>query len=71
VCGGIAGDPQAVPLLVGAGIDELSVSVPAIPAVKAQIRRLRVEACRALAQAALECATAADVRALVPMDERS
>ena len=42
VCGGIAGDAQAVPFLVGLGIDELSVSVPAIPAVKAQIRRLRV-----------------------------
>ena len=71
VCGGIAGDAQAVPLLVGIGVEELSVSVPAIPAVKAQVRRLRVDACRALAQAALECATAAEVRALVPMDERS
>jgi phosphoenolpyruvate-protein phosphotransferase len=68
VCGGIAGDAQAVPLLVGLGVDELSVSVPAIPAVKAQIRRLRSEECRALARAALECATAADVRALVPLD---
>jgi phosphocarrier protein FPr len=33
----------AVPLLVGLGIDELSVTVPAIPAVKAQIRQLRLE----------------------------
>jgi phosphoenolpyruvate-protein phosphotransferase len=71
VCGGIAGDPQAVPLLVGLGVDELSVSVPAIPALKAQIRRLRVEQCRTLAQAALACATAADVRALVPPDAQS
>jgi phosphoenolpyruvate-protein phosphotransferase len=71
VCGGIAGDPQAVPLLIGLGVDELSVSVPAIPALKAQVRRLRLEACRALAQAALECATAADVRALVPLDAAS
>jgi phosphocarrier protein FPr len=71
VCGGIAGDPQAVPLLVGLGIDELSVTVPAIPAVKAQIRRLRMEECRALAQRALGCATAAEVRALVPLEGRS
>jgi phosphocarrier protein FPr len=71
VCGGIAGDPQAVPLLVGLGIDELSVAGPAIPAVKAQIRRLRLEECRGLAQKALACATAADVRALVPMETRS
>jgi phosphoenolpyruvate-protein phosphotransferase len=68
VCGGIAGDPQAVPLLIGLGIDELSVSVPAIPAVKAQIRRLRLDDCRALAARALECGTAAEVRALVPVD---
>jgi phosphocarrier protein FPr len=71
VCGGIAGDPQAVPLLIGLGIDELSVTVPAIPAVKAQIRRLRVDECRSLAQRALACATAAEVRALVPMEGRS
>jgi phosphocarrier protein FPr len=71
VCGGIAGDPQAVPLLVGIGVDELSVSVPAIPALKAQIRRLRLEECRALARSALECATAAEVRALVPLDAPS
>jgi phosphoenolpyruvate-protein phosphotransferase len=71
VCGGIAGDPQAVPLLVGLGIDELSVTVPAIPAVKAQIRRLRMEECRALAKRALACATATEVRALVPLEGRS
>ena len=38
VCGGIASDPGAVPILLGIGVDELSVSLPAIPAVKAQIR---------------------------------
>ena len=46
VCGGIATDPRAVPILVGLGVDELSVSLPAIPAVKAQIRTLRIDACR-------------------------
>jgi phosphocarrier protein FPr len=71
VCGGIAGDPQAVPILLGLGIDELSVAVPAIPAVKAQVRSLRMEQCRALAQAALACATASDVRALVPLENPS
>ena len=60
-----------MPLLVGLGIDELSVTVPAIPVVKAQIRTLRMEECRALAQAALACATAAEVRALVPLEDRS
>ncbi len=31
VCGGIASDPCAVPILIGLGVDELSVSLPAIP----------------------------------------
>ncbi|MCA9307790.1 MAG: phosphoenolpyruvate--protein phosphotransferase, partial [Phycisphaerales bacterium] len=31
VCGGVASDPVAVPALLGLGVDELSVSVPAIP----------------------------------------
>lgn len=68
VCGGLASDPQAVPLLIGLGVDELSVSVPAIPAIKAQIRRLRLSECRRLAAAALGCSTAAAVRALIPLD---
>lgn len=69
ICGGIAGDPHAVPILVGLGIDELSVSLPAIPTVKAQIRRLSLASCRDLAQRALTCATAEEVRALVPEPE--
>lgn len=68
VCGGLASDAQAIPLLIGLGVDELSVSVPAIPAVKAQIRRLRVSECRRLAAAALGCSTATAVRALIPPD---
>ena len=35
VCGELAANPIAVPILVGLGVDELSCSVPAIPAVKA------------------------------------
>ncbi len=69
ICGGVAGDPHAVPILVGLGIDELSVSLPAIPSVKAQIRRLNLGECQALAQRALDCATAEEVRALIPDSE--
>lgn len=69
VCGGVAGDPHAVPILVGLGIDDLSVSIPAIPTVKAQIRRLSHADCRELAQRALACATAEEVRALIPETE--
>jgi phosphocarrier protein FPr len=69
ICGGIGADPQAVPLLVGLGVDELSVSVPAIPAVKAQVRRLDTATCRDLARRALTLDRGADVRALVGVDE--
>jgi phosphocarrier protein FPr len=66
VCGGIASDPSAVPILIGLGVDELSVSLPAIPTVKAHIRTLHVDECRRLAERALAADSAADVRALVP-----
>jgi phosphocarrier protein FPr len=66
VCGGIASDPHAVPILLGIGIDELSVGLPAIPTVKAQIRTLHLDACRELAERALAAESAAAVRALVP-----
>jgi len=69
VCGGVAGDPQAVPLLIGLGVKELSVSVPVIPSVKAQVRRLNLSECQALAEKALQLPTAAHVRALCPLDE--
>ena len=66
ICGGVAGDSQAIPILVGLGIDELSVSLPAIPSVKAQIRRLSLTSCQELARQALNCATVEEVRALIP-----
>ena len=66
VCGGIASDPQAVPLLIGMGVDELSASLPTIPGIKAQIRNLRLSECQALAQRALTLETGAEVRALCP-----
>jgi multiphosphoryl transfer protein len=69
VCGGMASDPQAVPLLVGLGVDELSVSIPAIPSVKAQIRVLSLSTCAELAARALELDSAASVRELVPLDD--
>lgn len=66
VCGGIASDPQAVPILLGLGVDELSVSIPAIPSVKAQVRSLSLARCQELAARALSQDSAAAVRALVP-----
>ncbi|MCG3207381.1 MAG: Phosphoenolpyruvate-protein phosphotransferase [Anaerolineae bacterium] len=61
VCGELAANPQAVPILVGLGVDELSASVPAVPAVKAQVRELALTAAKSVASQALACATAAEV----------
>jgi len=65
VCGEMAGDPRAIPLLVGLGITELSMSAPAIPRAKQIIRELEYEAVRARALAALKLETAEAVRAAV------
>lgn len=65
ICGELGSDPYAVPILIGLGIDELSVNVPSVPLVKAQIRGLKVSELRGLAQQALECSTAHEVRELV------
>jgi phosphocarrier protein FPr/phosphocarrier protein len=63
VCGGLASDTMAVPVLLGLGVDELSASVPAIPAIKALIRRLALADCQRLATDVLRLGTAAEVRA--------
>jgi phosphocarrier protein FPr len=65
VCGGLAADPQAIPLLIGLGIDKLSVPLPCVPSVKAQIRSLKISDCRTLAEKALGLSGAAEVRELV------
>jgi phosphocarrier protein FPr/phosphocarrier protein len=65
VCGGIAADRLAVPLLIGLGVRELSVVPAAIPALKRQIRQLTVAQCKALALRSLELSSAEEVRSLV------
>lgn len=62
VCGELGADPQAVPILLGMGVDELSVSVPAIAPVKAQVRSLTLDEAKLLAQRALASGTATEVR---------
>lgn len=65
VCGELASDVKAVPILLGLGVDELSVSAKAIPMLKTQIRGLNFEACKKVADKAMNCATAEQVRALI------
>lgn len=64
VCGGLASDPKGALILAGLGVTELSASVPAIPAVKAEIRKHSLAELQRLAQRALECRTAAEVKSL-------
>jgi phosphocarrier protein FPr len=65
VCGEVASDELAVPVLVGLGVRELSVSPHAVPRVKATVRALDSDRCRSLARQALTLAGADDVRKLV------
>lgn len=65
ICGELAADPLAVPVLVGLGVDELSVSARSIGEVKACVRELNLSSAKQLAQNALTVGSAAEVRALV------
>ncbi|MFI5167691.1 MAG: phosphoenolpyruvate--protein phosphotransferase [Thermoanaerobaculales bacterium] len=65
LCGEMGGDPLAVPLLVGLGLDEISVGCGKVAAVKAAIARCSTAECRALLEAAMQQATAAEVEALL------
>ncbi|NWB51365.1 phosphoenolpyruvate--protein phosphotransferase [Pseudomonas sp. F8002] len=65
VCGELAADPLAVPVLVGLGVDELSVSARSIPEVKARVREFSLSEAQGLAQKALAVGSPAEVRALV------
>jgi len=64
VCGGVAGDPKGAAILTGLGVSELSISIPSIAAVKAHIRSLSLGEMQHMAQQALQCSTAAEVRSL-------
>jgi phosphocarrier protein FPr len=67
VCGDLASDPVAVPILIGLGVHELSASAPAVPAVKAAVRARSLDECRALAIRALAAESAEEIRGTVPL----
>ena len=54
----------AVPILLGLGVREFSVVPAAVPAIKRQVRSLRINDCRELALRCLELASPGEVRAL-------
>ncbi len=65
VCGNFASDTAAVPLLIGLGVDELSVSLPSVPEVKALVRCLDLSECQRLANKCLNLPSATEVRKLL------
>ncbi len=65
ICGSMAGDPLAVPLLLGFGLDELSVPPSLIPDVKKMIGVVTSHGARELAEKSLDLETGLRVRALV------
>ena len=66
MCGEMAGDQTAVPLLVGLGLDEFSMSASSVLKTRSLISKLTLSDMQALAEKAInECATVQEVEALV------
>jgi phosphotransferase system enzyme I (PtsI) len=65
ICGEMAGDPRTACLLLGLGIDELSMASWDLPRVKAAIRSMRAARAREVADEALRLPTAAAVKELL------
>jgi phosphotransferase system enzyme I (PtsI) len=65
VCGEMAGDPACAPILVGMGLDELSMTSVAIPRIKRLIRMASMEECREYLNTVLRCRTTGEVQQFV------
>ena len=65
MCGEMAGEPYAVPLLLGMGLDEFSMSATSILPARKMVNNLNKKEMEALAQEALTLSTAEEVLALV------
>jgi len=65
LCGELASREQAVPLLLGLGIRQLSMHGNAVPRVKRAIRAVTLAQCEAVAQSALSASSADAVRAIL------
>lgn len=65
VCGEIAGDPEALPLLLGLGVRDFSMSAHSILDVKNRLLSLKVAECRTLLKSILTCKTGEEIRVLM------
>ncbi|MBU0278479.1 phosphoenolpyruvate--protein phosphotransferase [Gemella sp. zg-1178] len=65
MCGEMGGDPLAIPLLLGMGLDEFSMSATSILQARSQIKNLEVTKMKELAEKAIQCSTTEEVLDLV------
>jgi phosphotransferase system enzyme I (PtsI) len=65
MCGGMAADPFAIPLVLGLGFTHVSTDLGYLPVARATVERIDLAEARELAKHALACATTEDVRRLV------
>ena len=65
MCGEMAGDPLAIPILVGMGIDELSMNPQSIPSVKQMIRMLSAAEAKRFVKEVLKRSTAREIQNLL------
>jgi multiphosphoryl transfer protein len=70
MCGEMAGSIRHLPLLVGIGLDEISVSAAEIPDLKNEVSQLSAADCERLLTQALACPTAADVDRLLERSQQ-
>ncbi len=65
LCGELATEPLAAPILLGLGLDEVSLNAPGIPRLKQTIAQLRLPQTQAIVQAALQADEPTQVRELI------
>lgn len=65
VCGELAGDPYALPIWLGLGVKELSVSVQSLLRVKQQLLMSDTEECKMLLANVLQCSTSEEIKAIL------
>jgi phosphotransferase system enzyme I (PtsI) len=61
VCGEMAGDVALIPLLLGLGMDELSVGAALVPRVKRAVQSLEISECQQLVAESLKLHTPAEI----------
>lgn len=64
MCGEMAGDPMAIPLLIGLGLDAFSMSATSILRARALMAKIDYQEAKVLAETALTLSTASEVEAL-------